>query len=424
MVHLLTNRSFTHFVVARMILNLGKKVSWVALGWFVYQLTGLATAIGIVISAATIAPLISSILVGGVLDQLNRRTLMIIENLVRGLLVSMIPVLYWMDLLSLSIIIGIVFINGLLSSITEIGSTTILPSFVKEHELQNANAIMSMTGQIGFLAGPAIGGYFTAFFGAPLTLFIDVLFFFLASFLYFLIPDSIFNRGLDQTQVGLSFKESMNKFFEDTKVGFKFLVRHRSLIMIACVTSVFNVTYALLEPVLPVFVGEFLNAGPSTLGLFWTIFAIGSLLGSLIWVRTKIRWNYSHSLGVVIFLWGLAPLTFSFFTNEYIVYFIMFLGGIVYAPYNIVEPTLEQQLIPGHLRGRVIGVIGLIAGMGFPLGTYVGGLLGENIGAANTILVSGITTVILGIIVFQHNALKFTSESIKKDANLKYDSYI
>ncbi|UOQ93128.1 MFS transporter [Halobacillus shinanisalinarum] len=413
MFHLLTNRSFRYFVMARLILGLGKKISWVALGWFVYQMTNSASAIGFVIASATIAPLISSILVGGILDQYNRRTIMIAENLLRGAFISVIPILYWFGILSLPIIITVVFINGLLSSFTEIGSATILPSFVDEQNLQSANAIMATAGQLGYLVGPAIGGFSTAFFGAPLTLFIDVFIFFSASFLYFLIPYDIFHQGVNQEHVVLAFKQRIGKFVEDTKVGFEFLFHHKVLIMIAGVTLAFNITYAPLEPVLPVFVSDDLDSGPETLGMIWTIFAVGALIGSFIWARLKIRFYYSYSLGTVITLWGLAPLSFSLFTNEYIVYLIMFLGGIAYAPYNIVEPTLEQQLVPNNLRGRVIGVIGLIAGIGFPLGTFMGGLLGEYIGAANTIFVSGLLTVLLGGIVFCHSALRFTGADVE-----------
>ncbi|SFL90640.1 Transmembrane secretion effector [Gracilibacillus orientalis] len=192
----------------------------------------------------------------------------------------------------------------------------------------------------------------------------------------------------------------MKQFVEDIKVGFKFLINHKELIMIASVTLVFNFTYAPLEPVFPVFVGDILNSGAEILGIIWTVFAIGALLGSIIWVRFKPRVPYSYLLGTVIFLWGMAPLSFSFFSNEYIIYFIMFLGGIAYAPYNIVAPTLQQQLVPNHLRGRIIGIIGLIAGLGFPIGAYVGGKLGDYLGAAHTIFLSGLLTVLLGVVVF------------------------
>lgn len=85
----------------------------------------------------------------------------------------------------------------------------------------------------------------------------------------------------------------------------------------------------------------------------------------------------------------------------------MFFGGIVYAPYNIVSPTLRQQLVPNEMRGRVFGVYGLIAGLGFPIGVYAGGLLAELVGVTQTILFSGVLTMILGLVVAAHPILRF-----------------
>ncbi|MGD6789990.1 hypothetical protein ACQCT3_08890 [Sutcliffiella horikoshii] len=45
------------------------------------------------------------------------------------------------------------------------------------------------------------------------------------------------------------------------------------LILIAFVTFLFNFTYAPLEPMLPVFVDDLLDAGPETLGTMWSFFA-------------------------------------------------------------------------------------------------------------------------------------------------------
>ncbi len=85
----------------------------------------------------------------------------------------------------------------------------------------------------------------------------------------------------------------------------------------------------------------------------------------------------------------------------------MFFGGIVYAPFNIVSPTLRQQLVPNTMRGRVFGVYGLIAGIGFPIGVCAGGLLAELVGVTQTILFSGVLTMALGLVVAIHPILRF-----------------
>lgn len=170
---------------------------------------------------------------------------------------------------------------------------------------------------------------------------------------------------------------------------------------------------------LPAYVDDVLDAGSGVLGTIWTFFAVGSFLGSLLWVKLGKKLPYSFSLGGVMLLWGLAPVSFSYVTSEWVVFAIMFLGGVVYAPYNIVSPTLQQTLVPNSLRGRVVGVYGLIAGLGFPIGVYLGGVVGELLGVSETILLSGLLTVGLGLLVMLNPVLRFKQTSVLPADNQK-----
>lgn len=162
-----------------------------------------------------------------------------------------------------------------------------------------------------------------------------------------------------------------------------------------------------MESILPVYVSTILNQGPEILGLMWTCFAVGSFIGSLIWVRLSLKHTYARTMGAIICLWGCVPFVLSILNHYQIVYIFMFLGGLVYSPYNIVAPTLRQKLVPNELRGRVFGVYSLISGLGFPLGLFIGGIIGENFGVIHAIVASGMMTVALGVIVFVLPTLKF-----------------
>ncbi|WP_019416156.1 MFS transporter [Paenisporosarcina sp. TG20] len=267
-----------------------------------------------------------------------------------------------------------------------------------------------MVNQVGSLIGPALGGFAIAFFTAPGTLLINVIFFFIAALLYMLIPEEVYHRDMErvaQEKVEMNIKEKWKKFIHETMIGIKFIVSYRILIVIACITLFFNFAYAPLESAFPVFVDRILRAGPEVLGIMWSIFAVGSLTGSVLWTKLSIKISYSYSLGSVIILWGLIPLLLSITVEVKFVYLLMLLGGVVYAPYNIVAPTIRQKLVPNKIRGRVFGVYGLISGIGFPIGVYLGGLLTEQLGVLVTVSGSGILTIIVGIFVLFSKSLRF-----------------
>ncbi|MBH0175654.1 MFS transporter [Fictibacillus sp. 23RED33] len=410
---ILKNKHFRYFVLAYTLLDLGKKLSWVALSWFVYEITGSTYSTGIIITVTTLAPILASIFVGNILDRYNRRTIMIWANSLRGLSLLFIPVMYWFDLLTVSFIAFIMFINGILSVFTSVGAFTILPSFVKKDDLEVANAVSQMSVQTGYLIGPAIGGFLTALFGAPITILINVICFLFASFLYYLISDEAFNKGRKiNNSEDSTIMDNVKSFWMETKEGFKFLWSYPVLISIPFITFFFNLTYAPLEPVLSGYVSTTLNSGPEALGTLWTIFAVGSFFGAFLYVKLDKKFTYSIALGSTIFLWGAAATVLGFSPTIYISFIIMFFGGIVYAPYNIIAPTLEQKLVPNEIRGRVIGVIYFISGLSFPLGTYLGGILGDWVGIRETIIISGIATITLGITVMLLKPLRFKEISV------------
>jgi predicted MFS family arabinose efflux permease len=94
---------------------------------------------------------------------------MIIANSLRGGLLLLIPLMYWSGALTIEFISVIMFVSGILSVFTSVGTVAILPSFVEKEELEAANAVSQMSVQTGYLIGPAVGGLLIAYLGSPFT---------------------------------------------------------------------------------------------------------------------------------------------------------------------------------------------------------------------------------------------------------------
>jgi hypothetical protein len=62
--------------------------------------------------------------------------------------------------------------------------------------------------------------------------------------------------------------------------------------------------------------------------------------------------------------------------------------------YAVNASSLQQAVIPEHLRGRVLATISLISTGAIPIGSLFGGLLGVHIGLRGTVLVAGCGTLL------------------------------
>lgn len=117
------------------------------------------------------------------------------------------------------------------------------------------------------------------------------------------------------------------------------------------------------------------HAGASMLGLIWSSFAVGSLVGTLLWSHFRPTWGLRPVLAGVVIGWGLFSGLAGSTTQPWQAMVTLFCGGLVYSPYNIVAVTWQQRLIPDHLRGSVFGMFQSVTSSGLPFGQLVGGLL-------------------------------------------------
>lgn len=202
------------------------------------------------------------------------------------------------------------------------------------------------------LLKPAVGGILVASVGSPVTLLITAMLYagYIASLLA--IPAVCYRApAMDDREDPLQAHES----------AWHFLRKSPILMVIGLVTLFFNLTYGPLEPALPVLVVHIYHAGAQMLGFLWSSFAVGLMIGTALWMR----WQPG---------WGIRVVT---------------IGGVTYAPYNIVATTWQQRLIPDQLRGRVFGLLQSVTSSGLPLGQMAGGLAIAAIGAGHTIASAG-----------------------------------
>lgn|SRR5512146_2495513 len=91
---LLKTRDFGLLFAGQLISQIGDALNKVALLWFVYELTGSALKMMVIGLLQTIPPLLFGPLIGVYLDRLSKKRVMIWMDLLRTLLILLIPALF------------------------------------------------------------------------------------------------------------------------------------------------------------------------------------------------------------------------------------------------------------------------------------------------------------------------------------------
>ena len=163
---LLRSRDFRNVFLAQSVSVFGDGITPVALTFAVLGLTGSGTDLGIVLACQSI-PLVLLALVGGVwADRLPRARLMVASDLVRAgvqlagaaLLLSGAAQIWQLAVLAA--------LHGAAEAFFRPAAGAILPQIVPAARLQQANALMGMSDNFGWMVGPAVAGVLVAVIGA------------------------------------------------------------------------------------------------------------------------------------------------------------------------------------------------------------------------------------------------------------------
>jgi hypothetical protein len=156
MTHVLRHRDFRLLWLGHSISSVGDRLIVVALVLYVVELTGRASDVGVVL-AAHILPMVVFVLLGGVwADRLPRRSVMIVSDLVRFGLHGAIAVLVLLGAMEIWILVVLVALGGCATAFHRPAFHGLLPQTVPEAELQPANALAGITGNLAEFAGPAL----------------------------------------------------------------------------------------------------------------------------------------------------------------------------------------------------------------------------------------------------------------------------
>ncbi len=384
---------FRDFWLGTLMVRLGAQVAVLGLTWLVLETTGSAARIGLVLAVYAMGDIVASPLVGVLLDRWPRRLLLLGSNALQGVLFLAITAAYLRHGLTLPLLLGLVAIAGALSPLAYLGRSVILPSLVDAGDWEPANAVLQLNMNLVSLLGPALGGILVATVGVPTTLIIAAGCYAVYVAVLARLPRPSF-RGIE----GLG-SPPLGSWKDDLRSGFRYVMKTPVLALLALVTLLFSLTYGPLEPALPLLVSTVYHDGAQVLGLLWSSFAAGAVLGTFAWVYWQPRIPLRLLVAGIIAAWGVCSGLVGVVPGPVAAGALLALGGFTYAPYNIVWTTWRQRLVPDHLRGRVFGLINGVSGVGLPLGQALGGLLVAGVGPQATVMVGGAACVLLGAVV-------------------------
>lgn len=387
---LLTTRNFVLLFSGQAVSQIGDSMNKVALLWFTYELTGSAFKMTVIGLLQTIPPLAFGPLIGVCLDRMRKKPVMIWVDLIRAVLVILIPLLYAMEALTLERLYVLVFVTSIVSTIFGPALASAVPLIVPRPQLTGANALIQSTANLGLLIGPAVSGVGIAMIGAHNVLYLHAATFIISAF--FLMPIRLReNPPIDARPIDNA------GLLQDLCIGFRFVfIQHRTVLLLMLTATLYSLGASAFVFLLPVFATQLLDASPIELGWLWSSLGVGMLAASawLAWVNQGDIRNRLRLISAALAVGAVAVCALGLLEAPVMAAALIVVFGGSTAVFTPIVWAMLQELTPAHLLGRVFTTFSTGAMASAMVGMTGFGWAADAIGPAASLV--GIGIVLLG----------------------------
>jgi MFS family permease len=187
----------------------------IAIGFWVYHETGSTGLMGLMSSISMFVAMFLNPFTGALVDRINRKLVLIIADIARGLLMLGVGILAIQNNLSVELVLFTAFVAALCGSMFSPASMTVFVDLVQPSDLVRAQSLTSGTNSLINFFGKGISGALLTFFGVgPMIILNGLSFLFSAgSIIFITIPRTV---KQDQHQ-----QITVKQLLEDVALGAK-----------------------------------------------------------------------------------------------------------------------------------------------------------------------------------------------------------
>ncbi|RAL26600.1 MFS transporter [Thermoflavimicrobium daqui] len=391
---LLSIPNYRNLISAQLVSDLGDGVYALALIWAMKVLTGSPIYMSMILAAEVLPFLILGIFAGIIVDRTNKKYLMLIADLGRGLIVLLLAVLWWMKLAQPWILIIAAIILSSFTAFFSPARTVAVRTLVTDNSIPYAQSLsQSMQTMIGLIS-PAIAGILIMF-DIGLAFLLNAISFFV-SYLFILL--------LKHPQLTHSDQEPLNYsyFLTHLKKGYQTIVSIPLIRSLLLYLILLNLLFAPISVLIPIYAQN-----PTQLAIIETTFIIGTLVGSILAAYFN-TYRKITLIGLGVFLVFSPFAILSLFNHWILAACLLMIVGIGLSLASVTLNSLFMIKIPSDVLGRATGTIQTFTQSARPIALLSTGSLLMFMTLQNLFLVISVAGLLILLLIVISPTLRHT----------------
>lgn len=378
------NRAFQRLWWGQSFSMLGQEVTFIALPLTAALFLHVrAWQMGLMMAVANLPYLLLTVPAGVYVERVQKRPVLAAADGVRLLLTLAVPVLFWLRLLSFSLLAADAFLLTAATVVFDVAYQPYLPEIVARDDILAANGRLQLSSRIATVLGQSAGGAAIQGLSAPVSFLINA-----ATYAVSAASLLTIKRRTTAPRAEITRTSPWHLAAE----GLRFVWETRLLRLMISVSAVLNLTASGFLAVWFLFMVHDLHFTALMVGAVMALGGVGGIVGALL-ARSLVRRNgYGRTV-----LWGetscaaglvlIAVAGGTVWTTriDVVVALALFMAGL--STWNIVAVSLRIAVTPSRLLARVTASSRVLSWGASPIGSLAAGLLGTLVGLRSTIAI-------------------------------------
>jgi MFS family permease len=355
------NRNFSLLWTGQLVSTAGSALTSLTAGILVYRVTGSAMSVGLMMMATTLPTLLLGLIAGVFVDRFDRRRVMMTADLLRAMLVFLIPLLIPSTLAWLYIMVAL---SSAVNQFFDPAQSSLLPELASDEELAAANSMMTISTIGAEAIGFSLAGLISSM-SIEWAFYINSATFLFSALCIFLIRVTS-NKVEGQT--------SATAVVHNLKGGFKLIGRTPILRSLFIVYLPVFITFGLNDALMLPFARRALDASEAQYGLLQGIITTGFVIGGFAMARYGNRWREGQWIAVSFIGMAIGSIIYSQLHSVPLAIVIGTFVSTLNAPSVVGRQLIIQRQTPREMRGRIFSAFYVMRDTMFMLGMAMSGL--------------------------------------------------
>lgn len=397
----LRNRNFCALWVGQLISQIGDNFLIVAILFVINALTDSPLAIGTMALVVTLPQLFLGLIGGVFVDRLDRKLVMIVSDILRGLAVLALLFVQRTDQLYILYIVS--FVMATVGLFFNPARNAIIPNIVGGETLLTANALIQASQYIAIILGASIAGLVIGWLGPTFAFVFESFSFAVSAAAIATITIPPLNPKPSRTRSRVIWDQLIE--------GLLFIKHNSPLLHVMLTTAVATLGFGAIVVLGIIYLDEVLGIGPEGFGFLYAVQGLGVVIGGVMIGRFASNVRTNLIVGGCMVTLGLAIIAFAVIPNYPLVLAAVAIIGLSIVVARAALATLTQSLVPDEKRGRVESAVTMVIGASTSASMALSGVLGNLIGVQAVFITAGIITIVAGV------AASYTLQGAERAAN-------